>query len=168
MIVAPLYFQHKVELGSISQSYSAFNHVLGDFSILINQFEAISAFAAGLSRLNAFLDRISQTGWINVDSPEVSDDHRGLIALKVIKHQESTYCSFNTTFETLKVTNLTVLTPDSKRVLIGNINTLETENSFTGVDFSVNLGDKILIVGPSGAVSSIFHHVCVDIHRLHV
>ena len=47
LIVAPLYFQHKIELGSISQSYGAFNHILGDFSIIINQFESISAFSAG-------------------------------------------------------------------------------------------------------------------------
>jgi ABC-type uncharacterized transport system fused permease/ATPase subunit len=42
LIVAPLYFAHKVELGAISQSYGAFNHILNDFSIIINEFEAIS------------------------------------------------------------------------------------------------------------------------------
>lgn len=58
LIVAPLYFQHKVELGAISQSYGAFNHILGDFSIIINSFESLSAFAAGLTRLGDFFDRI--------------------------------------------------------------------------------------------------------------
>jgi hypothetical protein len=42
-------------LGTISQSYGAFNHILGDFSILINQFESLSAFSAGLTRLSTFL-----------------------------------------------------------------------------------------------------------------
>ena len=44
LIVAPMYFRHEIELGAISQSYGAFNHVLGDFSIIINSFEQLSAF----------------------------------------------------------------------------------------------------------------------------
>lgn len=65
LIVAPLYFAKKVELGTISQSYGAFNHILGDFSIIINQFEALSSFSAGLTRLSNFLERINSTsgGW---------------------------------------------------------------------------------------------------------
>ena len=42
----------------MSQSFGAFNHILSDFSLLINQFEQISAFSAGLTRLSTFIDRI--------------------------------------------------------------------------------------------------------------
>lgn len=61
LIIAPLYFAKKVELGTITQSYGAFNHILGDFSIIINQFEALSSFSAGLTRLNDFIERINAT-----------------------------------------------------------------------------------------------------------
>ena len=54
-VVAPLYFAGKIELGVVSQSYGAFNHILGDLSIIVNQFESISAFSAGVDRLGEFM-----------------------------------------------------------------------------------------------------------------
>ncbi|KAM3569041.1 hypothetical protein VYU27_008845, partial [Nannochloropsis oceanica] len=58
LVVAPLYFAGKVELGVVSQSYSAFNHILSDLSLIVNQFEALSAFSAGIDRLAEFLEKI--------------------------------------------------------------------------------------------------------------
>ena len=40
-VVAPLFFAGKVELGVVSQSFGAFNHILNDFSIIVNQFESL-------------------------------------------------------------------------------------------------------------------------------
>lgn len=37
LVVAPLFFAGKIELGVVSQSYSAFNHILGDLSLIVNQ-----------------------------------------------------------------------------------------------------------------------------------
>lgn len=50
-VVAPMYFSGKIEFGVINQSISAFNHILGDFSIIVYQFQAISAFSAVIDRL---------------------------------------------------------------------------------------------------------------------
>ena len=50
-VVAPLYFQGKIQLGVVSQSYGAFNHVLSDLSLIVNSFGEISAFGAGIGRL---------------------------------------------------------------------------------------------------------------------
>jgi len=55
-VVAPRYFAGAIELGVISQSYGAFNHILSDLSIFVNQFERISAFSAGVDRLGQFVD----------------------------------------------------------------------------------------------------------------
>ena len=41
-VVAPLFFAGKVELGVVSQSFGAFNHILNDFSIIANQVTAAS------------------------------------------------------------------------------------------------------------------------------
>ena len=50
-VVAPMYFSGKIEFGVINQSVSAFNHILGDVSLIIYQFQAISAFSAVIDRL---------------------------------------------------------------------------------------------------------------------
>ena len=50
-VVAPLYFQGKIEFGVINQSVSAFNHILSDVSLVIYQFEAIAGFSAVVDRL---------------------------------------------------------------------------------------------------------------------
>lgn len=54
-VVAPMYFSGKIEFGVINQSVSAFNHILGDFSLIVYQFQAISAFSAVIDRLGAAL-----------------------------------------------------------------------------------------------------------------
>ncbi|XP_026395055.1 ABC transporter D family member 2, chloroplastic-like isoform X2 [Papaver somniferum] len=51
-VVAPMYFSGKIEFGVINQSVSAFNHILGDFSLIVYQFQAISAFSAVIDRLD--------------------------------------------------------------------------------------------------------------------
>lgn len=50
-VVAPMYFSGKIEFGVINQSVSAFNHILSDFSLVVYQFQAISAFSAVINRL---------------------------------------------------------------------------------------------------------------------
>lgn len=63
IVVAPLYFAGKIELGSITQASEAFWNVRSDFSIFVNYFEDLSLFAAGLQRLHNFVRRIEQGGW---------------------------------------------------------------------------------------------------------
>jgi len=50
-----MYFSGKIEFGVINQSVSAFNHILGDFSLIVYQFQAISAFSAVINRLGTTL-----------------------------------------------------------------------------------------------------------------
>lgn len=50
-IIAPLYFDGKIEMGVVSQAAQAFRHVLSDLSIIVNEFDQISAFSAGIDRL---------------------------------------------------------------------------------------------------------------------
>jgi len=54
-VVAPQYFAGAIELGVISQSVGAFNHILRDLSIIVNQFEGLSTFTAGIDRLYQFM-----------------------------------------------------------------------------------------------------------------
>lgn len=50
-VIAPLYFTNSIEMGVVSQAAQAFRHVLSDLSIIVQQFDAISAFSAGIDRL---------------------------------------------------------------------------------------------------------------------
>lgn len=176
LIVAPLYFQNKIELGSISQSYGAFNHVLGDFSIIINQFESISAFSAGITRLQFFFDRLKSGPVIStqptqVSLTELSDDPLFRLSNITVNYQLESYESSNTSLTAqsdllLRIRNLTVLTPDRSRVVIGAINIdsdlekppsqleVQSQSQWRGIDFDVDRGAQILIVGPSGCGKS--------------
>jgi ABC-type uncharacterized transport system fused permease/ATPase subunit len=72
LVVAPLYFQNKLDLGSITQSSEAFYYVRSDFSIIVNYFERLSAFSAGIKRLSTFIHRINEGGWQSDQDMELS------------------------------------------------------------------------------------------------
>jgi putative ATP-binding cassette transporter len=58
LIVAPLYIAGKVEFGVITQSAMAFSQLLGAFSLIVNQFQSISSFAAVIARLVVLGDAV--------------------------------------------------------------------------------------------------------------
>uniref|UniRef100_A0A7S1EFL4 ABC transporter domain-containing protein n=2 Tax=Hemiselmis andersenii TaxID=464988 RepID=A0A7S1EFL4_HEMAN len=60
-VISPLFFAGKIELGVVSQSYGAFNHILNDLSIIVRQFEDISSFSAGIDRLGEFVDKMEES-----------------------------------------------------------------------------------------------------------
>lgn len=56
LIVAPLFISREVEFGVIGQSAMAFATLLGAFSLVITQFQAISSYASVISRLGEFIE----------------------------------------------------------------------------------------------------------------
>jgi vitamin B12/bleomycin/antimicrobial peptide transport system ATP-binding/permease protein len=61
LIVAPLYINREVEFGVVTQSAMAFAQLLGAFSLVINQFQSISSFAAVTARLDALGRAVEHT-----------------------------------------------------------------------------------------------------------
>jgi putative ATP-binding cassette transporter len=59
LIIAPLFIDRKVEFGVITQSAMAFATLLGAFSLIITQFQSISAFSAVISRLTGLSEAIN-------------------------------------------------------------------------------------------------------------
>jgi putative ATP-binding cassette transporter len=53
LVVAPLYVRGEVEFGTVTQSAMAFSQVLGAFSLVVRQFNDLSAYAAVVGRLGA-------------------------------------------------------------------------------------------------------------------
>ncbi|MCE9520587.1 MAG: ABC transporter ATP-binding protein/permease [Verrucomicrobia bacterium] len=56
LIVAPIFIRHGVEFGVIGQSTMAFAALLGAFSLIVTQFQAISAYASVIARLNEYVE----------------------------------------------------------------------------------------------------------------
>jgi putative ATP-binding cassette transporter len=56
LIVAPLFMRHGVEFGVIGQAAMAFATLLGAFSLVITQFQAISSYASVITRLSEFTE----------------------------------------------------------------------------------------------------------------
>ena len=125
MIVAPMYFAGKVEFGEISQASFAFGQVLGAFSIIVQYFDSISAFAAGINRVSTFKERLFRAS--GSKTPENGTERTRI--QRIAK-------------ETIRVQDLTLQTPDYKRTLI------------QGLSLDLDRGGSILIMGHSGAGKS--------------
>ena len=62
LIIAPYFIDGKVEFGVITQSAMAFAALLGAFSLIVTQFQSISAFSAVISRLSGLSEAIHGEG----------------------------------------------------------------------------------------------------------
>jgi vitamin B12/bleomycin/antimicrobial peptide transport system ATP-binding/permease protein len=60
LIVAPLFIRGQVEFGVVTQSAMAFAQLLGAFSLIVNQFQALSSYAAVTERLGVLGDAIDR------------------------------------------------------------------------------------------------------------
>lgn len=100
VLVAPLYFQGKVEFGVVSQAGSAFAQVLAALSVIITQFERLSAFAAGVHRLEGLWDVLNAK-----DLGDKEDDPEVTV-------EEGTE---------LRIDALTVSPPNTDRVLVSDL-----------------------------------------------
>ncbi|CAL0310851.1 unnamed protein product [Lupinus luteus] len=137
-VVAPMYFSGKIEFGVISQSVSAFNHILGDFSLIVYQFQAITAFSAVLNRLGEFDDVLDRSS-----SKSLSDTLED-IRISYNNFRSSSVLESNGSmpaekYETLlEVENLTLKTPCASTLIR---------------DLSLMIKDKdnLLVMGPSGS-----------------
>ena len=124
LIVGPMYIMGSVEFGVVTQAQSAFAQVLMALSVIIMQFESLSAFAAGIKRLGDLWDEL--------------DDFDSEDALMEKGHQ----IEIDEDARRLKLTDLTVQTPDGEKTLT------------RGLNFTLPPGESVLIMGPSGTGKS--------------
>mmetsp|Transcript_21173 Transcript_21173/g.31589 ORF Transcript_21173/g.31589 Transcript_21173/m.31589 type:complete len:736 (-) Transcript_21173:310-2517(-) len=156
-VVAPQYFAGNIALGVVSQSSGAFNHILNDLSIIVNQFESLSVFSAGIDRLSSFMKNMreldmgrpidselmklpnatsaSEDELVSIEK-NIAVTNIELIEMPPVSHINSAATNI------LSVMNLSLSTPDRKRSLIKNL------------DLLLPAGENLLIVGNSGAGKS--------------
>ena len=134
LVVSPLYFAGTIELGVITQSTGAFNHVLNDLSIIVNQFEGISSFSAGLNRLSTFVERMESFRGANATATfrlgGEDDDHGADDDVARVENSEVADGA-------LRLQGLSLSTPDGQREL------------FRDVSVAVDRGEHLLIMGDS-------------------
>ncbi|QJE97200.1 ABC transporter ATP-binding protein/permease [Luteolibacter luteus] len=125
MIVAPMFLRGEVEFGKIAQATGAFATFLAAISLFITQFERLSAFAAGVTRLGSL--------WEFLDERDVEDD---------LEAENAEHIEISEDERTISLENLTVATPDGNRELLRDLN------------FRLPPGKSLLIMGESGAGKS--------------
>ncbi|KAK2422013.1 ABC transporter D family member [Trifolium repens] len=137
-VVAPMYFSGKIEFGVINQSVSAFIHILGDFSLIVYQFKAISAFSAVINRLGEFDDILDRSNSKSLsDSLEDIDIiYKDFISSSSLESNGSTPQEKHETL--LEIENLILKTPSDSTLI-------------TDLSLAIKAKDNLLITGPSGS-----------------
>ncbi len=124
MIVAPMFMRGEVEFGVVTQSAGAFAQVLAAVSLIITQFDGLSAFIASIQRLGML--------WDSLDEHDAEDERSAREATQQIEEDSSK----------LKLVALTVLTPDQSRTLVRDLS------------FELRRKQSLLIMGASGTGKS--------------
>jgi putative ATP-binding cassette transporter len=124
VIVAPLFMGGKVEFGVVTQSAGAFSQVLAAVSLIITQFERLSAYLAGVQRLG--------TLWDDLDEFDAEEDRAA--------RKEAQ--GFDDDGHSVKLDKLTVRTPDGAKTLAIDLS------------FDLHSAQSLLIMGASGTGKS--------------
>ena len=145
-VLAHEYFTGLIEFGVIAQSRQAFWHVMDDFSIIINEFNGIASFMAGIDRLFLFMKAVQE-----LDSDRPKDDETVIIEKESMPPELSdgitvkevdTFGPSSSPQPILTLRNVRLTTPDNKRTLFRNLN------------LQLTVGQNLLIAGVSGAGKS--------------
>ncbi len=124
LVMAPLFFAGKIQFGVVTQAGQAFSSVLDATSVIVNQFESLSAFAAVIERLGTFTEVL--------EAPTIARQ-RGGKAQTVIDVVEDSR---------LALKHVTLLTPNYQTTLVKDLSV------------AVQPGEGLLIVGQSGCGKS--------------
>lgn len=124
VIVAPLFIRGTVEFGVVTQSAGAFAQVLAAVSLIITQFERLSAYLAGVQRLGMLWDDLDDFDAEELRTPQennagMRDDSR-----------------------VVKLDRLSVHAPDGKKMLVKELS------------FELHRQQSLLIMGASGTGKS--------------
>jgi ABC-type uncharacterized transport system fused permease/ATPase subunit len=181
-VVAPQYFSGAIQLGVVSQSAGAFNHVLRDLSLIVNQFEQLSSFSAAIDRLSSFMIAIREVDDFRSEEDGLLQLPQNIIAASktngtAILESDTNMRTTNATTHTfasshsltkamipkIELNQMTPLGTDLfstaplQALAMRNL-TLTTPDGkrtlISNLDMSVREGENLLIVGSSGAGKS--------------
>lgn len=133
MIIANQVLSGELEVGRAIQAAGAFAAILSALTVIVEHFESLSRFSAGVDRLHAFSTTLHDQAHTPArPAPDGASEPSLEPAAQI--HTASGF--------ELGVTQLTVLTPNREHLLLRDLT------------LSVSPGRGLLIVGPSGAGKS--------------
>jgi vitamin B12/bleomycin/antimicrobial peptide transport system ATP-binding/permease protein len=99
LVIAPIYFAGNTEFGTFTQAAIAFNQIFRALSVVVSQFESLTAFAAGIERMGDLAEALEtvdqqQPGMRTIDLTEASQ---------------------------IELRSVTLLTPNYERTLVSNL-----------------------------------------------
>jgi vitamin B12/bleomycin/antimicrobial peptide transport system ATP-binding/permease protein len=100
VVMAPLYFSGAIKFGVVTQAESAFVQVLSALSIIVTQFEQLSTFVAGVTRLETF------SGALDPVEKEKTAERPGIESVED---------------DRLALERVTLMTPDYRQTLVRDL-----------------------------------------------
>lgn len=122
LIIAPRVLSGELEVGKIVQATGAFSAILSSLTLLVDNLEGVSRFAASVSRLETFSESLSRSHLHGVR--EGAKDGTGVFEVR-----ETNALAFE---------HFTLRTPNNERTLIKDLT------------LAIGKGEGLMIVGPSG------------------
>lgn len=114
LVVAPLFLRGEVEFGVITQSAMAFAHLVGAFSLIVNQFQSLSSFAAIIARLGSLGEVIKDGHSSHASGIELSNND------DFLAYENLTLIPTDGAFPLLN--DLTLKLPPNTRLLLSGTN----------------------------------------------
>lgn len=157
VILAPSVLSGRIEVGRVVQAAGAFAAILKALTVIIENFDSLSKFAAGVNRLDAFTQAIDATGKDETRTP----DEVVNLPVYVQPRSKNPYQAQQSTAKTkgeeeekpksliergssaeIVLDDVTLLTPDRQRTLV------------TDLSLRVEQGNHLVISGASGGGKS--------------
>ena len=133
VIVANDVLSGELEVGRAIQAAGAFSAILSALTIIVQNFESLSRFSAGVDRLHAFSEALDKVGDIAVQPCAAAGMTAAPDTVSPIRTD---------TGDTLALNHITVFTPNCEQMLVNDLS------------LTVKDGEGLMIVGCSGAGKS--------------
>lgn len=131
LVVAPIYLAGEIDFGAISQASLAFIQIFSALSIVISQFELLTAFAAGINRIAAFDETLT----------ELSEGQK-------LKSGETTIDSI--VDSRLALEHVTLLTPNHQQTLVTDLSVAVAANQNLAIVGESGAGKSSLLRAIAG------------------
>ncbi|MGC4003807.1 MAG: ABC transporter ATP-binding protein/permease [Pirellulales bacterium] len=128
VVLAPAVLAKEIEVGTVVQAAGAFAAILKALAVFIEKFDELSKFAAGVNRLDGFVQAIDPT----------YAERAGTL----VKPEEPPALIERARGDAIDIDDVTLLTPDRRRTLIENLSAV------------IQPGDNLIISGASGGGKS--------------
>lgn len=136
VILAPRVMSGELEPGTVTEAGGAFASVFSALNVVVNKFDVLSLFAAGVSRLDRFVKVLDKASFVDEDNPSPTKEEIATV--------EDEQVAFD---------HVTLQTPDGRRTLIRELS------------LSLERGEGLMIVGASGGGKSSLLRVFAGLWR---